>query len=227
MRTVFSHGADRAALRIAFLRSGVALAALAAPTSAFAAAGDTLADAAAADATVDAGEEYGEEILVTARRREETAQDVPIALSVVSAQTLERSGNFTLNQIQQLVPTLQVSGSNPRNSNINIRGLGANSAAAAGDGLEYGVGFYVDGVYYGRPGQSQFDLIDLAQIEVLRGPQGTLFGRNTTSGLLNVVTKQPTDEYTGHVALEYGELDRQRYEAAVGGPVVKGWLNAR
>lgn len=108
------------------------------------------------------------EIVVTARRREETAQDVPVALSVVSADTLERSGNFTLGQVQQLVPSLQVQGSNPRNTSVNIRGLGANSSAAI-DGLEYGVGFYVDGVYYGSPGQSQFDLIDLAQIEVLRG----------------------------------------------------------
>ena len=215
MRTVFSHGADRAALRIAFLRSGVALAALAAPTSAFAA-----ADAAAADATVDAGEEYGEEILVTARRREETAQDVPIALSVVSAQTLERSGNFTLNQIQQLVPTLQVSGSNPRNSNINIRGLGANSAAAAGDGLEYGVGFYVDGVYYGRPGQSQFDLIDLAQIEVLRGPQGTLFGKNTTAGALNITTREPSFEPELTVEGNIGNYQYHQVRATGSIPIV-------
>lgn len=140
----------------------------------------------------NSGFDDGEQgIVVTARRRVETAQDVPVALSVVSAETIERTGNFTLGQMQQLVPSLQVQGTNARNTSVNIRGLGANSAAAV-DGLEYGVGFYVDGVYYGRPGQSQFDLVDIAQIEVLRGPQGTLFGKNTTAGALNLTTREPS-----------------------------------
>jgi len=174
----------------ALLRSGVAVAALIAAVPVLAADGNATAEG-AAEYSVGYADE-GEAIVVTARRREESSQDVPIALSVVSAQALEQTGNFTLNQVQQLVPSLQVTGSNPRNSNINIRGLGANSAVAAGDGLEYGVGFYVDGVYYGRPGQSQFDLIDLQQIEVLRGPQGTLFGKNTTAGALNITTREPS-----------------------------------
>jgi len=193
MTSIFSQAVRKAVV----LRSGVAVAALVAATPAFAA--DEYFAESAATASDD-GAEYsagyaddgGDAIVVTARRREESSQEVPIALSVVSAQTLERSGNFTLNQVQQLVPSLQVTSTNPRNSNINIRGLGANSAVAAGDGLEYGVGFYVDGVYYGRPGQSQFDLIDLQQIEVLRGPQGTLFGKNTTAGALNITTREPS-----------------------------------
>lgn len=147
---------------------------------------EAIVGAAGSDADDDAGA-----IVVTARRREENSQDVPVAISVVTPETLEKTGNFTLNQVQQLVPSLQVTSFNPRNSVINIRGLGANSNIAV-DGLEYGVGFYVDGVYYGRPGQSQFDLIDLAQIEVLRGPQGTLFGKNTTAGALNISTREPS-----------------------------------
>ncbi|MDN8926729.1 Plug domain-containing protein, partial [Staphylococcus aureus] len=77
-------------------------------------------------------------------------------------------------------PSLQIFSFNPRNTNVNIRGLGSN-VALTNDGLENGVGFYIDNVYYGRVGQSQFDLVDLQQIEVLRGPQGTLFGKNTTA----------------------------------------------
>jgi iron complex outermembrane recepter protein len=175
--------------RAAALYSGAALLALVAASPARAADEATAANVAAADAEADAS--YGEPILVTARRREESAQDVPIALSVVSAATLEDTGNFTIQQIQQLVPSLQITATNQRNSNINIRGLGANGAIAI-DGLEYGVGFYVDGVYYARPGQSQFDLVDLERVEVLRGPQGTLFGKNTTAGAINITTRLPS-----------------------------------
>ncbi|WP_039996755.1 TonB-dependent receptor [Sphingomonas sanxanigenens] len=146
------------------------------------------------------------EIVVTARRRDEDAQDVPIALSVVGAQQLEATGNFSLGQIQQLVPSLQVFSFNPRNTNVNIRGLGSN-VALTNDGLENGVGIYIDNVYYGRVGQSQFDLVDLQQIEVLRGPQGTLFGKNTTAGAINITTRAPSfePEFSGEASLgDYG-----------------------
>jgi len=174
-------------MRTSKLYAGGATLALALATVAPAFAAEA-SDAAAADA---AAEDAGEPIVVTARRRAENSQDVPIAISVVDGAALDRSGNFTLNQVQQLVPSLQVTSFNPRNTNVNIRGLGANSSLAV-DGLEYGVGFYVDGVYFGRPGQSQFDLVDIQQIEVLRGPQGTLFGKNTTAGALNITTKAPS-----------------------------------
>jgi iron complex outermembrane receptor protein len=131
-----------------------------------------------------------EEITVTARRREENVQDVPIAMSVVDGKELEVTGTATLSQLQQLVPNLQVISFNPRNTNVNIRGLGSN-IAFANDGLENGVGFYIDQVYYGRLGQSQFDLVDLEQVEVLRGPQGTLFGKNTTAGAVSISTRLP------------------------------------
>jgi len=197
----------RSAPRLLALSSTLTLAAmLAAPALA-----DETGAAATGAAAAEAGPESdlaaegaggGNAIVVTARRREETVQDVPVAVSVVGAATLERTGNFTLGQVQQLVPTLQVVNTNPRNSVINIRGLGANSSIAV-DGLEYGVGFYLDGVYYGRPGQSQFDLVDLQQIEVLHGPQGTLFGKNTTSGAINATSKLPsfTPELTAEANL--------------------------
>ncbi|MET0374159.1 MAG: TonB-dependent receptor [Rhizorhabdus sp.] len=159
------------------------------------------AEAAGTAAGETADSTDGGDILVTARRREERAQDVPIALSVVGERQLAATGNFTISQVQQLVPSLQVFGSNARNTNINIRGLGSN--ALSNDGLETGVGFYVDGVYYGRVGQSQFDLVDLDRIEVLRGPQGTLFGKNTTAGAINITTRLPsfTPEFYGEASI--------------------------
>lgn len=161
----------------------------------------------------------GAAIVVTARRREENSQDVPVAISVVDAGTLDRTGNFTINQIQQLVPSLQVASFNPRNTNVNIRGLGANASLAV-DGLEYGVGFYVDGVYFGRPGQSQFDLVDIAQIEVLRGPQGTLFGKNTTAGALNVTTRAPSFDPDLTVEGSLGDYGYHQIRASGSVPIV-------
>lgn len=199
-----SHGAGTAARN-----GGALLLAFAAALPlhpAHAAAKEAAAGEAAAAEAADAAD-APEPIVVTARRREEKAQDVPIAISVVNAETLEKTGNYTLSQIQQQVPALQVSGTNPRNSAATIRGLGANSSIAV-DGLEYGVGFYVDGVYYSRPGQAQFDLIDLQQVEVLRGPQGTLFGKNTTAGAINITTRLPS--FTPEATIE-GQLGSYRY----------------
>jgi iron complex outermembrane recepter protein len=164
------------------------------------------AEGAAADAgslAVESAAAFdGAEIIVSARRRDESAQEVPIALSVVGSETLAATGNYTLAQVQQIVPSLQVFSFNPRNTNINIRGLGSN-VALTNDGLENGVGFYIDNVYYGRVGQSQFDLVDLAQIEVLRGPQGTLFGKNTTSGAINITSRKPSfdPEFSGEASV--------------------------
>ena len=175
--------------------------------------------AVAADATSLDAAESESAITVTARRREEDAQDVPIALSVLSADTLDKTGNFTLGQVQQLVPSLQIFSFNPRNTNVNIRGLGAN-VALTNDGLENGVGFYLDNVYYGRPGQSQFDLVDLQQIEVLRGPQGTLFGKNTTAGAINISSREPsfTPEAQGEISL--GDYGYHQLRASVSAPII-------
>jgi iron complex outermembrane receptor protein len=184
-------------------------------------AGPALAEDAVPVPAVEAAAAEGaaSEIVVTARRRDENAQDVPIALSVVSADALDKTGSFTLNQVQQLVPSLQVFSFNPRNTNVNIRGLGSN-VALTNDGLENGVGFYLDNVYYARPGQSQFDLVDLQQIEVLRGPQGTLFGKNTTAGAINITSKQPSfnPEFYGEVS--GGNYGYHQLRGSVSAPIV-------
>ena len=167
--------------------------------------------------SADAAAPSGGEIVVTARRREERAQDVPIALSVISERTLAASGDYTLGQVQQLVPSLFVSGGNARNTNINIRGLGSN--AITNDGLENGVGFYVDDVYYGRVGQSQFDLVDLDRIEVLRGPQGTLFGKNTTAGAISVTTRAPSFDWQFSGEGSLGDYNYHQVRGSFSGPI--------
>jgi iron complex outermembrane receptor protein len=128
--------------------------------------------------------------VVTARRSEEVAQEVPIPLSVVSGGD-GRAGAFNVNRLKEMIPTVQFYSTNPRNSSINIRGLGA-PFGLTNDGIEPGVGLYIDGVFYARPASATLDFVDVERIEVLRGPQGTLFGKNTTAGAINVTTRKPT-----------------------------------
>ncbi|RSU56780.1 TonB-dependent receptor [Sphingobium yanoikuyae] len=167
------------------------------------------------EAAVDEGD-YGAPILVTARRRAEKAQDVPVALSVVGGDLVEQRGDYTLAAVQQVAPSLQLFSFNPRNTNINIRGLGSN-VALTNDGLENGVGVYIDDVYYGRVGASQFDLVDLERIEVLRGPQGTLFGKNTTAGAINITTRQPSFDFGGQVEATLGDYGFHQLRGSVTG----------
>ncbi|WP_343527056.1 TonB-dependent receptor [Sphingomonas sp.] len=173
------------------------------------------------DSATDPAVDPGNDILVTARRREERAQDVPIALSVVSAEQLGIRGDYRLDQVQQLVPSLQVFSFNPRNTNINIRGLGSN-VALTNDGLENGVGVYIDNVYYGRVGQSQFDLVDLDRVEVLRGPQGTLFGKNTTAGAINISSRLPQFQWHADGQADIGNYDYRQVRGSVTGPLIDG-----
>ena len=130
-----------------------------------------------------------ETVTVTTRRREESSQDVPTPMSVVSGQNLETQRVYRIQDLQQLVPSVNVAYMHARQSSVSIRGLGNNPAS---DGLEGSVGLYIDNVYLGRPGMAVFDLMDIEQLEVLRGPQGTLFGKNTTAGVINISTRAPT-----------------------------------
>ncbi|HEX2813225.1 MAG TPA: TonB-dependent receptor [Sphingopyxis sp.] len=174
-------------------------------------------DSAAAAAQVEGGS-YGGEILVTARRRQETAQDVPIAISVVAGEQIDNTGSFNVGRLTQLTPTLQFYSSNPRNTAVNIRGIGA-PFGLTNDGIEQGVGIYVDDVYYSRVASSTFDFLDVAQIEVLRGPQGTLYGKNTTAGAINITTNQPTFDFEGKAEVSIGNLNFKQAKAAISGPL--------
>ena len=160
----------------------------------------------------------GDVIIVTARRRQETAQEVPLAISVIRGDSIEATGNFNVVKLQQLAPTLQVYTTNPRNTSVNIRGLGVPFGLTS-DGFEQGVGIYVDDVYNSRVAAATFDFLDVAQVEVLRGPQGTLYGKNTTAGAINITTNQPTFDFEGRAELTVGNLNYKQAKAAISGPL--------
>jgi iron complex outermembrane receptor protein len=166
------------------------------------------------------------DIVVTARRREERAQDVPIAMAVVGGAELTQTGNFNVNRLSQTQPTLQFYSSNPRNSAINIRGLGA-PFGLTNDGIEQGVGFYLDGVYVGRAGASTFDFVDVDRIEVLRGPQGTLYGKNTTAGAVNITTRAPSFSPEAKIEVSGGNYSFVQVKASASGPLIDDKLAVR
>ena len=157
-----------------------------------------------------------EEIQVTSRRRTELAQDVPIPVTVVSGQLVADSGAFNVNRIKELIPSVQLYSSNPRNTAISIRGQGT-TFGLTNDGIDPGVGYYIDGVYFARPAITTLDYLDVEQIEVLRGPQGTLYGKNTTAGAFNVTTAKPTQEKSARVELTTGNLDFVQLKATATG----------
>ena len=166
------------------------------------------------------------EIVVTARRRAETVQQVPIAMSVIGGTTLADTGAYNVNRLTQLQPTLQFYSTNPRNSAANIRGLGA-PFGLTNDGIEQGVGIYVDGVYYSRIASATFDFTDTERIEILRGPQGTLYGKNTTAGAINITTRKPSFTPEARVELTTGNYDFIQAKASASGPILGDTLAAR
>ena len=185
------------------------------------------AAAVSSEAEADQGGSAVDTLIVTARRREESAQDVPIALQVTSGVKLEEAGVGNVYQLTQLVPTLQVLSPNGRNTALTIRGLGA-SYGLANDGLEQGVGIYIDGVYNSRPGAALSDFIDIERVEVLRGPQGTLFGKNTTAGALNITTENAnTGEFEARVEGSYGSYNFRQFKGTISAPIIKDVLAIR
>ncbi|MBC7401312.1 MAG: TonB-dependent receptor [Mucilaginibacter sp.] len=160
------------------------------------------------------------EIVVTSRRRKELLQDVPIPISVVGGKQIDEAGAFNVNLVKQFVPSLQLYTSNPRNTGINIRGIGS-PFGLTNDGLDPGVGVYVDGVYIARPAVATFDFIDVENIEVLRGPQGTLFGKNTAAGAFNITTRKPSFTPGATFETSFGNFGYVQAKAAVTGPLTK------
>ncbi|WP_255460371.1 TonB-dependent receptor [Lacibacter sediminis] len=160
------------------------------------------------------------EVVITSRRRIETAQNVPIAISVVGGAQIENAGAFNVNRLKELIPSVQLYTSNPRNTGINIRGLGS-PFGLTNDGLDPGVGFYVDGVYFARPAAATLDFIDIEQIEVLRGPQGTLFGKNTTSGAFNITTRKPSFNPGANFEVSYGNYGYIQAKSSITGALSK------
>ncbi|TDQ79438.1 iron complex outermembrane receptor protein [Sphingobacterium yanglingense] len=167
-----------------------------------------------------------EHILVTSRRRTERIQEVPLAVSLVRSALIEDAGAFNVNRIKEIVPTVQLYSSNARNTTLNIRGLGS-TYGLTNDGIDPGVGFYMDGVYLARPAATWLDFIDIEQIEVLRGPQGTLFGKNTTAGAFNITSRLPEFVPMANFELSYGNYGFIQAKTSLTGPLIKDKLAAR
>jgi len=221
----FAHAASAAALGAALLAGTVS-----AQVRLVAATGEAAVPSAPADSadSADGGEAAllaaSTEVVVTARHQVERAQDVPVALSVVSGANLERTGAYSIADLQQQTPSLTAYNSNPRNSSNAIRGIGVSSAS---DGLDTSVGVYVDNVYLGRPGMALADLVDVDRVEVLRGPQGTLFGRNSSAGVINVSTRAPSFDFGLYAEASVGNYGYNQERVAVTGPLVDGLLAFR
>lgn len=197
---------------------GLLLAAVALPISAQAQTGVTPPVAApAAEDQVEQASGAGE-IVVTARRRAENVQDVPLAISVLTADTINATGAYGIPRLTQLQPTLQFYSQNPRNSSINIRGIGA-PLGLTNDGIEQGVGVYIDQVYYNRVAAATLDFVDIEQVEVLRGPQGTLYGKNTTAGAISITTRAPSFVFEGRGEFSVGNYEFKQAKASVSGPL--------
>jgi iron complex outermembrane recepter protein len=175
----------------------------------------------AQDSTGSGSSKSLEEIIVTARYRTENIQTIPVAVAVVDGETLDRSHTVNTQQLTQFVPSLYYNSANPRNTAYTIRGLGSNtlSISAANDGIEPGVGFYVDEVYHGRPATAAFDFTDIERVEVLRGPQGTLFGKNTTDGAIHVISREPTFQFESNAELSVGDYDYMQARGTISGPL--------
>jgi outer membrane receptor protein involved in Fe transport len=159
-----------------------------------------------------------EEVVVTATKRDQSIQDVPIAMSAFSGDALEARGVNDLAALQSVSPSIQVynSNSSTNGSTIRIRGVGT---TGNNPGLEASVGTFIDGVYRSRSGLGLGELLDVERIEVLRGPQGTLFGKNTPAGAISVVTAEPEFEPSAQVSLEGGNFDHRKVSASTTGPI--------
>ncbi|MDP4604867.1 MAG: TonB-dependent receptor, partial [Erythrobacter sp.] len=158
-------------------------------------------------------------IVVTATKREQTLQETPVAVSVVSAEEIEAAEIQDLLDLQTLVPSLAVrQGQTSGNTTFFIRGFGNGQNAI---GLEPSVGVFIDGVYRSRSAAAISDLPNLERVEVLRGPQSTLFGKNASAGVISVTTRKPQFEFGGRVEASIGNYDHRRFDAFVTGPLTE------
>jgi iron complex outermembrane recepter protein len=155
-----------------------------------------------------------DEIIVTAQKREESLQDTPISISAFSAESLDKLGIEDSEQLAALTPGLVIQ--RDVIAKVVIRGIGAENFTVAGDP---GVAINVDGTYVSRSSVAIFDLFDVERVEVLRGPQGTLYGRNATGGAINIISRKPTETFTGYGAADVGAYAKFRVESGFSGPI--------
>ena len=198
---------------LALLSAATMLGGIALPSAALA-----QADAAPAEA---ANEGNGE-IVVTARRREESLIDVPISVTAISGDALTRTGAVDITALQDKAPNMTLQVARGSNSTLIafIRGIGQQDPVW---GFEPGVGLYVDDVYIARPQGAVLDIFDIDRVEVLRGPQGTLYGRNTIGGAIKYVTRRLGDQFEAKIRGSYGSYDQRDFVASVTLPITEGF----
>jgi iron complex outermembrane receptor protein len=173
-----------------------------------------------------AAEESGgalEEIVVTAQRREQALQDTPLALSVMTSKDLVRSSTRDVSDLSGVIPGFVVGGklTGGGNQALSIRGVTGQTVLT---GTDTAVSVYLDGIYLSKPDAAFFTLADVERVEVLRGPQGTLYGRNATAGAINIITRTPSrDEWQGTFDASYGNYDSYQVQGYVGGPLAGGF----
>jgi len=192
-----------------------------------------LAPGAAAQSGEDAEDKDGvekpqvsDEIVVTARKREENIQEVPVAVSVVRAETLEDSAAADISELQGYVPNLSIYPGRNQSTTLTafMRGVGQADPLW---GVDPGVGLYLDDVYVARPQGALLDVYDVGRVEVLRGPQGTLYGKNTIGGAIKYISRDITDQATGSISVTPGSYGNQDFRFLLAGALVPGKLRAK
>ncbi|MGB1087003.1 MAG: TonB-dependent receptor, partial [Alphaproteobacteria bacterium] len=162
------------------------------------------------------------EIVVTAQKRAENLYEVPLSVSAIGRDALAERNVEKLDDIGQLTPNVDIAAL-PRSTYVRIRGLGSGD----NKGFEQSIGLFVDGIYQGRAEYLNDAMLDIEQIEVLRGPQGTLFGKNTVAGALNITTANPGDDFEVWGSALMGEFSQMRLQGAVNAPVIEDAVNVR
>lgn len=156
------------------------------------------------------------EVVVTAQKRSESASRTPLALTAMTGEDLANRGVTTAADLTNVTPNVQIGTADGGNTNIYIRGIGSNNTTEGGDPA---AAFHLDGVYLARPDEARAAFFDISRIEVLRGPQGTLYGRNATAGAVNVITAKPEDTFGGKMSFELGSYRERRAEGMLNIPV--------
>ena len=167
-----------------------------------------------------------EQIMVTAQKRGENLQEVPLALSVISNKDLERENLQTFQDIQYSVPNLSMVATTPFATTVNMRGIPSNPNGVFNSGTSPGLGIYVDGVVYARATGFNQELSNIERVEVLRGPQGTLFGQNTNLGVVSITTKKPSDITEAKVKVDLGNYNLRRANVYATTPLIEDVLSA-
>ena len=157
-----------------------------------------------------------EEVMVTAQKRDQSSQEVPIAITAISSADIERMGANELKDVQFSTPNLTITGNNPNQQSYGIRGISDKGRNA---GYDQRLGVYVDGVWVGKGAASNQSTLDIESVEVLRGPQGTLFGKNTVAGAISINTKKPGDEFAGFISADVGNYDYRDITASINVPL--------